>query len=72
MKNLMTRAQALKYGATVAFLTAAGAANAAAIDVTEVVADIKAQAGPVGLIGSAILLIVVGIVAFKWVRRALA
>jgi hypothetical protein len=47
------------------------AANAAAIDVAAVVTDIGAQAAPVGLIGAAVLLLVVGIKAFKWVRRAL-
>lgn len=46
-------------------------ANAAAIDVAAVVTDIGAQAAPVGLIGAAVLLLVVGIKAFKWVRRAL-
>ncbi|MGB6101699.1 MAG: major capsid protein [Comamonas sp.] len=47
------------------------AANAAAIDVTDVVADISAQATPIAAIGSAVLVLHVGIKAFKWVRRAL-
>lgn len=46
--------------------------HAAAIDVAAVVTDIGAQAAPVGLIGAAVLLLVVGIKAFKWVRRALS
>lgn len=50
---------------------AAASANAAAIDVGDVVTDIAAQATPVGLIGAAVLLLVVGIKAFKWVRAAL-
>lgn len=50
----------------------AGAANAAAIDVTAVTTDIAAQATPIGLIGSAVLLVFVGIKAFRWVRAALA
>ena len=49
----------------------AGAANAAAVDVTAVVSDIAAQAAPIAAIGSAVLLVHVGIKAFKWVRRAL-
>ena len=53
-------------------LAAAASANAAAIDVTSVVSDITAQAAPVGLIGAAVLLLVVGIKAFKWVRAALS
>jgi len=52
-------------------LGASAASHAAAIDVAAVVTDIAAQAVPVGLIGAAVLLLVVGIKAFKWVRRAL-
>ncbi|MDL5037526.1 major capsid protein [Comamonas sp. Y6] len=53
-----------------AFAAATGA-HAAAVDVTGVVSDIAAQAGPIGLIGSAVLLIIVAVAAFKWVRGAL-
>ena len=53
-------------------LAGAAAANAAAIDVTTVVADISAQAAPIGLIGAAVLLIYVGVKAFQWVRKALS
>lgn len=55
----------------VGVLAVTASANAAAIDVTAVVTDIAAQATPVGLIGAAVLLLVVGIKAFKWVRAAL-
>lgn len=48
------------------------AANAAAIDVTGVVTEIAATAAPIGLIGSAVLLIVVAVKAFKWVRSAMS
>jgi len=50
----------------------AASAQAAAVDVAAVVTDIGAQAVPIGLIGSAVLLIVVAVKAFQWVRRALA
>lgn len=53
-------------------LAGVASANAAAIDVTTVVTDIAAQAAPVALIGAAVLLLVVGIKAFKWVRAALS
>lgn len=53
-------------------LTVAGASQAAAIDVTTVVAEIGAQAAPVAAIGAAVLALIVGIKAFQWVRRALA
>ncbi|MBN9411383.1 MAG: phage coat protein [Burkholderiales bacterium] len=61
-----------------AVVVAAGASllpvlsHAAAIDVDDLVADIAAQAVPVGLIGGAVLLLMVGIKAFKWVRRAMS
>jgi len=44
----------------------------AAIDVTDVVAEVSGSAAPVALIGTAVLLLFVGIKAFKWVRRALS
>ena len=49
----------------------AGAANAAAVDVSGIVSDIGAQAVPIAAIGGAVLLVYVGIKAFKWVRQAL-
>ncbi len=56
----------------VGVLGTVGAANAAAVDVAAVVTDIGAQAAPIGLIGAAVLLIVVAVKAFQWVRRALS
>ncbi|MEO8023865.1 major capsid protein [Polaromonas sp.] len=47
-------------------------AHAAAVDVANIVTDIGAQAVPIGLIGGAVLLIVVAVKAFKWVRSALS
>lgn len=44
---------------------------AAAVDVDDVVTDIAAQAASITAIGGAVLLIIVGVKAFKWVRRAL-
>lgn len=58
--------------AVVAVAAVAGTAQAAPVDVTTVVADIAAQAAPIGLIGSAVLLIYVAVKAFHWVRKALA
>jgi hypothetical protein len=49
----------------------AAPAFAAAVDVAAVVTDIGAQATPVAAIGAAVLLLLVGIKAFKWVRRAM-
>ncbi|MDP2034188.1 MAG: major capsid protein [Polaromonas sp.] len=50
----------------------AAPARAAAVDVAAIVTDIGAQAVPIGLIGGAVLLIVVAVKAFKWVRSALS
>lgn len=49
-----------------------GASQAAAVDVAAVVTDIGAQLTPIGLIGAAVLLVYVGVKAFKWVRGALS
>jgi hypothetical protein len=62
------------YAALTAFLALALSvpAMAAAIDVTGVVTEIGAQSVPIALIGAAVLVLFVGIKAFKWVRRALS
>jgi hypothetical protein len=62
----------LGLAASVGAFFAPMAAHAAAIDVTAVTTDIGAQSAPVAAIGAAVLLLFVGIKAFKWVRRALA
>lgn len=54
-----------------ALLAFAGMSSAAAVDVSAVVTDIGAQGTSVAAIGAAVLLLIVGIKAFKWVRRAL-
>lgn len=64
--------ETLRYGALAAGMSLAQAANAAAIDVTAVTTDIAAQAAPIAAIGAAVLLLFVGIKAFKWVRRAMS
>jgi len=45
--------------------------QAAAVVVTSVVTDITAQVASVTAIGAAVLLLLVAIKAFKWVRRAM-
>lgn len=47
-------------------------AHAAAVDVTAIVTDIGAQMASITAIAAAVLLIFVGLKAFKWVRRALS
>jgi len=48
------------------------ASQAAAVDVTAVVTDLGAQMASVTAIAAAVLLIYVGVKAFKWVRKALS
>lgn len=65
MKKLFSRV------GLVALMGVSGGAFAAPVDVAAVVTDIAAQAAPVGLIGAAVLLLMVAVKAFKWVRSAL-
>ena len=53
-------------------LIGAAAANAAAVDVTNVVSDITAQGASIAAVGAAVLILYVGVKAFKWVRMALS
>lgn len=55
-----------------ALAVGASASQAAAIDVTAVTTDIAAQLTPIGLIGGGVLLVMVAVKAFRWVRAALA
>ena len=64
-----------KVAALVAIGTAAAMsqpAMAAAIDVSDVVTDIKGQIAAVVLIGGAVLLVYAAVKAFKWVRSAMS
>ena len=64
-----------KTTAVIALATAGASsvpAHAAAVDVGAVVTALGAPAVPIGLIGAAVLLIYVGVKAFRWVRSALA
>jgi len=60
-----------KYLTVAALSLLASPAFAAAVDVDDVVTDIGAQVAPVTAIGGAVLLLLVAIKAFKWVRRAM-
>ena len=63
-----------KTAAVIAIASAAAmsAPAQAAIDVTSVVAEIDDTIAPIGLIGAAVLLVVVAVAEFKWVRRAIS
>lgn len=47
------------------------AAPGAAVDVSDVTGTIAAQLVPIGLVGAAVLGVVVAIKAYKWIRRAM-
>jgi hypothetical protein len=65
-KNLRNRL------ALIAALSASAASQAAPVDTTALVADIAGQSAPVVAVGGAVLLIVVAVKAFKWVRSAIS
>jgi len=58
--------------ATAGVLSLLPMASHAAIDVGSVVGEINGLIGPLGLIGGAVLVVVVTIAAYKWVRRAIS
>ena len=50
---------------------AAFASGGTSVDVSAVVTAIEAAATPIGAIGAAVLIVLVGIKVYKWVRRAM-
>lgn len=74
MKRFQNLKSRLVAGSAVAgtALTAAGPAFAqSAVDVSGVTSAIEGAAAPIAAIGGAVLLILVGIKVYKWVRRAM-
>ena len=75
-RNVAQKAQALALAACVgaaALVSSepAMAATGGGVDVSGVTAAIDAAAGPIASIGGAVLLVLVGIKVYKWVRRAM-
>jgi hypothetical protein len=68
----MTKQTFARLTAATSGLVLAASSHAAAVDGAAVVTDVAAQAAPIAAIGGAVLLVFVGIKAFKWVRRALS
>ena len=64
-----------RVGAGLALVGSSGAAMASGggggVDVSGVVTAIEGAAAPIAAIGGAVLLILVGIKVYKWVRRAM-
>lgn len=71
MKKLALRNK-LTAGAALASLSGAAAASGGGgVDVTAVVTAINGAATPIASIGAAVLIVMVGIKVYKWVRRAM-
>ena len=67
----MQKQNLARLGAVVGTLGAMSLVPAhAAIDVSSVVTEIEAIAAPAALIGAAVLIVIIGIKAFKWLRSA--
>lgn len=66
-----SKARAVAVTSSVAAAAVSAPVHAAAVDVSAVTTDIAAQAAPIAAIGGAVLLIYIGVKAFKWVRSAL-
>lgn len=49
----------------------AASASQAAVSVTDIVTEIEGAAAPIASIGLAVLVILVGLKVYKWIRRAL-
>lgn len=52
-------------------LAVASAASHAAVDVSDVVTEIQGASAPVAAIGAAVLIVLVGVAVYKWIRRAM-
>ncbi|WP_191862370.1 major capsid protein [Stenotrophomonas sp. AS012628] len=72
LKALKGKGAALAAVGTAALVSApAFASGGGGVDVGPVVTSINGALGPVGQIGAAVLLVLVGIKVYKWVRRAM-
>lgn len=58
-------------GTAAAVAAPAFAQSAGGVDVTSVVSAINGAAAPIAEIGAAVLIVMVGIKVYKWVRRAM-
>ncbi|MET3181114.1 UNVERIFIED_ORG: uncharacterized protein HemY [Variovorax guangxiensis] len=74
VSGVVGSAKAKAVAVAVIALAAASSASAAVVDVSDVVTEIKAYTGatsPIVLIGGAILLVIIAVAAFRWIRSAM-
>lgn len=68
----MKKFNLIRVGVPSAALILGSSAHAAPVDVTALVADIAAQVAPIALVGGAVLLVMIAVKAFRWIRAAMA
>lgn len=69
---MFQKGKALFLALSLALLAFAGpAAASGGIDVTAVTSAISGAAAPIATIGAAVLVVLVGVKVYKWIRRAL-
>ncbi|MBN9430354.1 MAG: phage coat protein [Burkholderiales bacterium] len=71
MKALRNNARRLGLGVSAAMLPVLSHAQSTGIDVSGVVSGIGDAQAPIVAIGSAVLLVLVAVAVFKWIRRAM-
>ena len=69
LRSLLYRPGAVVAG--LSLITLSGSAAATEIDVSSVTTAIAGAATPIASIGAAVLLVLVGVKVYKWIRRAL-
>ena len=67
--KLAAGAAGLSAAAAAPFAMAGGGGGG--VDVSSVVSEIQGAAAPIAAIGAAVLIVMVGIKVYKWVRRAM-
>ena len=71
VSGLKAKLPALAGVGTAAAVASPAFAQTGGVDVGEVVSAIQGAAAPIASIGAAVLIVMVGIKVYKWVRRAM-
>lgn len=71
LSKFKSKLHAIVPAASLALVAPAAFASGGGVDVGSVVSAIEGAAAPIAAIGAAVLLVLVGIKVYKWVRRAM-
>jgi len=71
LSKFKSKLHAIVPAASLVLVAPAAFASGGGVDVSGVVSAIEGAAAPIAAIGSAVLLVLVGIKVYKWVRRAM-